>query len=392
MRRAVLSLSILVAVVSACGGKGEPGPQGDPGPRGEASVGPRGEQGPKGDTGPMGPPGNFARIRVVPPGDTPLIGGEILRNAVESITKVSAEEPWLVLVEPGVFDLGAQGLRMRPFIHIQGSGQGLTTVRSRAPGPTLVGVDHTELRSLTVEHVGGPGEAVALSTASPLFRARDVVAFAHDGQQRTLAFQSSAGPGPGGFEHVQGLASSPQGDTVGFSCEACSVKLSTGSTFLAQGGTRALGVSVSQGSLELWDSFATALDGGSESVAVDASGASRVVFVRAELSGANGGSSAALRLSSSSASVRDSTLSSSGPAGKQARALEVSRSDAGSYSVDVQRSTLSGSTNSVLGAEGYSIRIGGSQLRGGKVAGNGNVSCNGSYDENFNASPSPACP
>jgi hypothetical protein len=340
----------------------------------------------------MGPAGNFARIRVVPPGDNPLIGGENLRNAVQSIVKVSADEPWLVFVEPGVFDLGPQGLQMRPYIHIQGSGQGLTTVRSRAPGPTLVGVDHTELRSLTVEHVGGAGEAVALSTASPLFLARDVVAYAHDGQQRTLAFQSSAGPGPGGFEHVRGLASSSQGDTVGFSCEGCTARLSAGSTFLGQGGTRALGVSVSQGAVELWDSFATALEGGSESVAVDAAGASRVVLVRAELSGANGGSSAALRLASSSASVRDSTLSGSGPSGKQARALEVSRSGAGSYSVDVQRSTLWGTSASVQSADGYAIRISGSQLRGGKVAGNGNVSCNGSYDENFNASPSPACP
>jgi hypothetical protein len=191
---------------------------------------------------------------------------------------------------------------------------------------------------------------------------------------------------------VRGLASSAQGDTVGFSCEGCTARLSAGSTFLGQGGTRALGVSVSRGAVELWDSFATALEGGSESVAVEADGASRVVLVRAELSGANGGSSAALRLVSSSASVRDSTLSSSGPSGMQARALEVSRSDSGSYSVDVQRSTLSGTSTSVQSADGYAIRISGSQLRGGKVSGNGNVSCNGSYDENFNASPSPACP
>ncbi|HYO56422.1 hypothetical protein [Archangium sp.] len=391
MRRlVVLSVCILLAFASGCGGKAEPGPKGDPGPQGEGTVGPRGEPGPKGDPGPMGPPGNFARIKVVPPGDNPLIGGENLRHTVQSITKVSAEEPWLVFIEPGVFDLGIQGLEMRPHIHIQGSGQALTTVRSRAPGPTLVATDHTELRSLTVEHVGGLGEAVALSTASSLFRARDVVAFAHDGEQRTVALVSSAGVGSGGFERVQAIASSHQGDTVGFSCEGCSVRVS-GSTFLARGGNRALGVDVRQGAVELWDSSATGQGGGSEAIGVEATGA-RLVLVRAEVSGLEGGVSIGMRLASTPASVRDSSLSGSGPSGRQARALEVARSDSGPQTVDVQRSTLSGSTQTVRGAEGYSIRIGGSQLRGGQVDGNGIVSCNGSYDENFNSPTSPTCP
>jgi hypothetical protein len=291
-------------------------------------------------------------------------------------------------VEPGVFDLGTQGLRMRPHIHLQGSGQALTTVRSRASGPTLEAEEHTELRSLTVEHVGGPGEAVALSTASPLFRARDVVAFAHDGEQRTVALLSSAGAGPGGFERVQAIASSSRGDTVGFSCEGCSVKL-TGSTLLARGGHRALGAEVRQGTVELWDSTVTGQGGGSEAIGVQATG-SQLVLVRAEVSGVDGGVSLGMRLSSTPASIRDSTLSGSGPPGQQARALEVSRSDSGPQTVDVQRSTLSGSTQTVRGAEGYSIRISGSQLRGGQV--DGNVSCNGSYDEDFHTPSPPECP
>jgi hypothetical protein len=333
----------------------------------------------------MGPPGNFARIRVVPPGDTPLIGGENLRNALQSITKVSAEEPWLLFVEPGVYDLGPQGLQLRPYIHLQGSGQQLTTVRSRAPGPTLVAADHTELRSLTVEHVGGSGEAVALSNPSPLFRARDVVAVARDGSVRTVALLSSAGPGPGGLERVQASASSSRGPAVGFSCEGCAVKVS-GSTFFAQGGDWATGVSVQAGTVELWDSSASA-QGGTEAIGVDAV-ASRLALVRAEVSGSEGGVSLGMRLASTPASVRDSTLSGSGPSGRQARALEVLRSDAAPQLVDVQRSTLSGSTQTVRSAEGYTIRIAASQLRGGNADGNGIVSCNGCYDENFNTSAS----
>jgi hypothetical protein len=339
----------------------------------------------------VGPPGNFARIRVVPPGDTPLIGGENLRNALKSIVKVSGEEPWLLFLEPGVYDLGAQGLRMRSFIHIQGSGQGLTTVRSSAPGATLVAEERTELSALTVEHVGGGEEALALSTETPVFRARDVVALARDGQRRTVAIRSSAGPGPGGFERVQALASSAQGDTVGFSCEGCAVKL-TGSSVLAQGGNRALGVSVLGGAMELWDSFATGVGGASESLGVEAAG-STVGLVRAEVSGSQGGVSTGLRLTSSQATVRDSTLSGSSASGRQALALEVSRSDGGSYTVDVLRSTLIGATNTVRSAPGLVVRIASSQLRGGgRVEGNGSVSCNGSFDENLHSPTAPGCP
>jgi hypothetical protein len=334
----------------------------------------------------MGPAGNFARIRVVPPGDTPRIGGENLRNALQSINKVSADEPWLLFVEPGVYDLGTQGLQLRPYIHLQGAGQQLTTVRSRAAGPTLVAADHTELRSLTVEHLGGPGEAVALSNPSPLFRARDVVAVARDGSARTVGVLSSAGPGAGGFERVQASASSSQGGTVGFSCEGCSVKVS-GSTFVAQGGNQATGVSVRRGTVELWDSSASG-QGGTEAVGVDAEG-SRLVLVRAEVSGAEGSVSVGLRLASTPASVRDSTLSGSGPSGQQARALEARRSDFAPQLVDVQRSILAGSTQTLRSAEGYSIRIAASQLRGGKADGNGIVSCNGCYDENLNSPASP---
>jgi hypothetical protein len=339
----------------------------------------------------MGPPGNFARIRVVPPGDTPLIGGENLRNALQSIVKVSAEEPWLLFLEPGVYDLGAQGLRMRSFIHIRGSGQTLTTVRSRAPGATLVAEERTELSALTVEHVGGGDEALALSTATPAFRAREVVALARDGQRRTVAIHSSAGAGPGGFERVQAVASSAQGDTVGFSCEGCAVKLS-GSSVLAQGGTRALGASVRRGTVDLWDSFATGVGGASESVGLEAAG-STVGLVRTEVSGSEGGVSTGLRLASSQATVRDGTLSGSDSGGRQALALEVSRSDGASYTVDVLRSTLIGATHSVRSAPGLVVRIASSQFRGGgPVEGNGSVSCNGSFNEQLHSPTAPACP
>lgn len=366
MRRRVWFIVFLcLGLASACGGRGEAGPKGEPGPQGESVTGPKGEPGPKGDPGPPGPPGNFARIRVVPPGDNPLIGGENLRAALQSIVKVSADEPWLLFLEPGVFDLGAQGLQLRPYIHVQGSGQALTTVRSHAEGPTLVTADNTELRALTVEHVGGTAEAVALASTSSLFRAREVRVLAREGQRHTVGIQASDTRAPAVFERVEVLASSATGETVGLACGGCSARVEN-VTAEARGGERATGVEASAGS--------------------------DVLVLRSEFRGSLGTASTGLRLESAQARVFDSFLSGSALGGQTSRALEVSRSDAGTYTVTVQRSNLSGATHAVLGAEGFSIHIADSLLQGGTADGHGSVSCIGSYDADFHAPPPPACP
>ncbi|ATB29868.1 hypothetical protein [Melittangium boletus] len=394
MRRPlVLSLSILFSLTSACGGDDvsrladiEPTTRGGiPGPAG-----------PRGEPGPAGPAGQYARIKVVPPGSTPERGGENLREALAAILSPSATEPWLVFLEPGVYDLGGEALHLRPFVYLQGAGAGLTTVRSHSAEPTFVAAADTEVGALTVENMGGSPHAVALSTPSANFRARDVVALAHDGVERTVAIVSWGVPGAPDsqgveFTHARAVASSAQGVVKGFDCQDCSVRLAS-SSFLAQGGGQAFGIAVHGGSLEVWDSSAEGLKGTEESIGVDARGSSHVSLVRAEARGTQGPVSTGMRLSSSTATVRDSALAGTGLAAHQTRALDVSRVARLTYRVDVERSTLVGSTQVVRGAEGYSIFIGGSQLRGGQVEGNGMVACHGSYDENFTSPPAPACP
>lgn len=383
MRRDVgLSLSLMTCLCLACGGAAQVGPGGEPGATGSSGLpGPQGEPGP---AGPAGPAGSYTRIKIVSPADSPQESGEALRTALTSLPDASADQPLLLFVEPGVFDLGTEGLRMRPYIHVQGSGQGLTVVRSHAEEATLQAADNTELRELSVEHTGGTPQAVALSSAASGFQARDVVVSAHEGSERTVAFESTSQQGSGDFSDIEASAVSTRGDVMGFSGENGSVRF-THSSFHAEGGGRATGVAVRGGELELWDSFATG-SGGEESVGVEAGGSS-VTLVRSDVSAQQAGQSTGLRLTGSSASVRDSSLLGSGD--RQGHALDTVATGAGPFRVDVQRSTLAGDTH---GAEGYTLYIGGSLVRGGHVAGEGSVACNGAYDENFNSPAAPSCP
>lgn len=52
--------------------------------------------------------------------------------ALNSITNASANNPYLVVVAPGVYDLGNATLTLKPFVSLQGSGKDITIIRAQA--------------------------------------------------------------------------------------------------------------------------------------------------------------------------------------------------------------------------------------------------------------------
>jgi hypothetical protein len=127
----------------------------------------------------------FGQIRTVvvsPVAGNPLASGDALRNAVNSIPSPSSVEPWLVKVEPGLYDLGqGNAVVMRPWVDIEGSGIESTTIialgdpLSPPSASAFFGASNAELRSLTVLVDASPGAGVAISnlSASPrLYRVR----------------------------------------------------------------------------------------------------------------------------------------------------------------------------------------------------------------------------
>ena len=110
------------------------------------------------------------------PGDTPAAAGTALLNTINGIADNSAENPYLIKVGPGVYDLGAGSLQMKEYVDIEGSGEKTTKITGVAnnfsyppTNGTINGASNAELRFLTVENTGvGYLKAALLnSSASP---------------------------------------------------------------------------------------------------------------------------------------------------------------------------------------------------------------------------------
>lgn len=126
-----------------------------------------------------------AQIRTVlvsPVPGNPLASGSALQSALLGLAPApTATNPWLVKLEPGLYDVGGTPLVMRPWVHIEGSGIGITTIRGSADGSgltagTVHGASNSELRQLTVE-ANHPQGAIALynpGTSPRLYRVRFV--------------------------------------------------------------------------------------------------------------------------------------------------------------------------------------------------------------------------
>ncbi len=78
--------------------------------------------------------------------------------AVSAITDASEDNPYLVKILPGVYDIGSCCVVMKPYVDIEGSGEEVTTIKGNAEGSlrcVVKGTDHAGLRSLTVIKNGG---------------------------------------------------------------------------------------------------------------------------------------------------------------------------------------------------------------------------------------------
>jgi hypothetical protein len=95
---------------------------------------------------------------VVSPTGTDTENGTALLNALTGITDASATNPYLLLIEPGTYDLGSSVLRMKDHVDIEGSGQLHTTITSSTSSAcsngTVIGANNAELSFLTVRNTG----------------------------------------------------------------------------------------------------------------------------------------------------------------------------------------------------------------------------------------------
>jgi len=112
----------------------------------------------------------YARTVVVVSGGSPISNGTSLLSALTAISTASASNPWLLKIEPGVYDLGTSQLIAKAYVDIEGSGRDATTITSAAqgnggPGATVLvnsGI-LAEMRDLTIKNTSaGAGRGIYL--------------------------------------------------------------------------------------------------------------------------------------------------------------------------------------------------------------------------------------
>jgi len=97
------------------------------------------------------------RTVLVSPKGTATESGTALLNALAGITDASETNPYLIVIEPGINDVGSTSLQMKEYVDIQGSGEGVTKITANMDSSNsgvVNGNNNAELRFLTVENSG----------------------------------------------------------------------------------------------------------------------------------------------------------------------------------------------------------------------------------------------
>jgi hypothetical protein len=107
---------------------------------------------------------HLARIVVVRGDGSPIANGNALFATLASISDASPSQPYLVKLEPGIYDLGSQPLMMKTGVSIEGSGEEITTLTSAVGSGdfgavlgTVLTKNGTALRRLTIRNTAAAG-------------------------------------------------------------------------------------------------------------------------------------------------------------------------------------------------------------------------------------------
>jgi len=278
--------------------------------------------------------------------------GTGLLNVLSGITDNSASNPYLVKIEPGIYHLAAGSVTMKPYVDVEGSGEGvtmLTSTNSSGSG-TVIGTDHSELRFLSVTNTGGGQQSVALFSESTSPRFTHVTASAFGGAENYAIHISNGSPAL------------------------------TNVTAIASGGAQSFAFGNFNGNVTVLDSTFAASDAAGLNIGLLTTLGGSVRVVSSALTGSGGAIAMGMRSYSGSHSLQNVTASGSGT--NESYGIYNGQKTS-TPSVSVNQSRISGGTNSVF-ALGGSVKLGASQLTGPAGVGEiGSVVCAASYNGSF---------
>jgi hypothetical protein len=176
----------------------------------------------------------FRRTIVVSPvPDHPSASGLALLSALASIKGASQSDPWLLKLEPGVYDVGANPVIMKPYVDIEGSGEGVTRITGAGAADSstgaIVGASNTELRLITVENRGQNDYSTAIFLNSVSMKLVHVTAKATGSTQTTFAGNFGIVLQSGSSVEMKDVTVSAEGEAANFAVsnnDASSLRMS----------------------------------------------------------------------------------------------------------------------------------------------------------------------
>jgi hypothetical protein len=173
---------------------------------------------------------------------SPVVGnstasGTALLDALNGISGNGSTDPYLLRIEPGIYDIGASALTMKTFVDVEGSGETATFIVASRGGASLtssaaavIAAASTELRDLTVTNTSPSsiGIGVFSSTASSNVRhvtinstgasGNSVGVFATSGATMTISDVTITATSTGGTSGSAGIQLAGTGKTTVVDC------------------------------------------------------------------------------------------------------------------------------------------------------------------------------
>lgn len=340
------------------------------------------------------------RTVLVSPKGTPAQSGTALLNALTGITDATADNPYLLLIEPGVYDLEDSTLQMKPHVDIQGSGEGVTTLSGNHLSGVVQGSSNAEIRFLTVKNEGEGTQSFAIYNSGESPRITHVTAMASGGTNFNAAVNNwnssptmlhvtaEASGGSNAFAvwnqsdstptmtHVSAMAFGASNNRGVRNADSSPIMIDVNAT--AQGdpddGSDNRAVSNTNSSPQMTAGKAVA-KGGEDCLAVYNSSGSMTlknVFVKAE---EGSETSTAIHNVSSSLNMEGISAEALGSA-------MVNEATGGTYTFHVDRCSLTGDKHCIVNDSEFTMNVGASMLDG-SVGVSGTWNCTGCYKGDY---------
>lgn len=331
----------------------------------------------------------FGETITVGPGSTPAASGTALLNALTSIADNSASKPYLIKLEPGVYDVGSTMVVMKPYVDIEGSGQQSTIIQGvgndGGDNPLLIGIvkgaSNAELRNLQVKSQGtGFAISIGLVIESANTRVKDVT-LVSSGASNNWGSRVANGVVSGLNPIFERVTIEVQGGDIAYGIVNAAELANTSirdSRITVAGAGDAYGLYATQGLFKE-----------THRVQADVSGTYQAYGYYVQLLGFSGTiklTESTLNATSTgtaygvgfvaglvSGAIVRSTLTASG-------AQSYGFSGNGFSQVTIDHSELVGQTATVVGGI---VNIGATRLSGGPVSAFSSTTCAGVYDENY---------